>query len=312
MPLQHPAFPGRFASAAALLFALPLAGLSQTPTRTTLQANGSTLTAQVQTPLGEKVSAGTVDFVLPSGQSLGSALVQPDGTAVLPLAALPAATATAVDGSGTLPITAAFTPSTVGMAPSASVATAVPAAAATAVPDFTLTGNPTTITTPAGSYGSTAITITSSGGYAGSIQFSCSGLPGLATCTFNPTQQALQANGSFTSTLQIQTAARSGTASAGLQPLTPAAVTLAFAVPGALFLLGMRRRRFTHLLGLGLLLTTAAVTLPGCSQRYSYLKHPPPVAPGTPAGTYSVTVYADGNQGASVLEHTLVLSLVVQ
>ncbi len=300
-----------FAFRSTLLVLLPAAALAQAPTRTTLAVHDSTLAAQVQTPLGEQVSSGTVDFLLPSGQSLGSAAVQPDGTATLPLSTLPPATARAIDGSANLPVTAVYSPSG-AYAASASVAAPVPAVTTTP-PDFALTGTPTTVNVAAGAYGSTAVTITSVGGYAGAIQFSCANLPPLATCVFNPTQQALTANGTFTTTLQMQTAARSGTASAALRPLLPVSATLALAVPGALFLFGLgRRRRWTHLAGVSLLLAAATVSLPGCSQRYSYLKHPPPIAPGTPAGTFAVTIFADGNQGAAVLEHSLSVSLVVQ
>ncbi len=294
-----------------LLALLPVAALAQAPTRTTLAVRDGALAAQVQTPLGEQVASGSVDFLLPSGQSLGSAVVRQDGTATLPLSTLPPATAHAIDGSANLPVTAVYSPSD-AYSGSASVAAPVPAVTTTA-PDFALTGSPTTVSVAAGAYGSTAVTITSVGGYSGAIQFSCANLPPLATCVFNPTQQTLAANGTFTTTLQMQTAARSGTASSALEPLLPASLTLALTVPGALFLFGLgRRRRWTHLLGVSLLLAAATVTLPGCSQRYSYLKHPPPIAPGTPAGTYGVTIFADGNQGAAVLEHSLSVSLVVQ
>lgn len=45
---------------------------------------------------------------------------------------------------------------------------------------------------------------------------------------------------------------------------------------------------------------------------YGYLHHPPPVAGGTPTGTYPITIAVDGNQGSGVIENDLTVSLVVQ
>ncbi len=287
------------------------------PTRTTLTASGPTLSAAVRTATGEPVTAGTVDFLLPSGESLGSAIVGADGAATLALGKLPPGSGTSVAGDPTLPVTAVYQSSTENsvFAGSASPTAAVTSEAATTVlPDFTLTGNPTTVTAKQGAYGTTAITVTAVGGYTGAIQLSCTGLPAQVTCAFNPTQQTLGATGAFTTTLQLETQGPSGTASSSLLPLHPRA-TLALVFPGALLLLGFARRRralgHTALLGAALLLVTG-VGLTGCSQRYGYLHHPAPVAGGTPRGTFPITVVVDGAQGSSVLEHDLAISLVVQ
>lgn len=309
---------------ASLLLLLPAAPAAHAsdilPTRTTVAATrlgdaGATLTATVTTATGSPVGGGTMDFVLANGQSLGSAQVNAAGTATLSLASLPAATTTGLDGGSVLPVAAEFH----GAAGySDSTSTAIPLATpavTTAAPDFTLTGNPTTVTVKQGDYGTTAIAVTSVGGFTGPIQFSCQNLPAQVTCTFNPNQQTLAANGSFTTTLQLSTQAASGTASSAIE--THSTLALAFAFPGALALIGFvgrRRRSLRHMqwLAIAFVAVGATLGLSGCSQRYGYLHHPPTVATGTPTGTYTIAVTVDGNQVSTVTEHVLDISLVVQ
>ncbi len=322
----------RFFMLAVLL--TPVSALAQTgseaavPTRTTLTTSGSTLTAEVRTAgAGSPVAEGTVDFLLPGGQSLGSVPVGADGTATLTPATLPAATEQSVSGS-TLPLTAVYNAPGGSSALSGSASFTTPIlrpSAATVTPDFTVTGNPTTVTATRGSYGTTAITVTSVGGFTGSIQLSCTGLPAQVTCAFNPTQQILAPNGTFTTSLQLQTQGPSGTASSSLLPPSGSSQTgtqadnfaLALAIPGAFLLIGFgdtRRRalRKSKAFGFVLLIAAGSLALSGCSQRYGYLKHPAPVAPGTPIGTFPITVAVDADQGASVTEHLLSVSLIVK
>ncbi len=317
----------RLTASVLVLVPVTLHAAGSAPTRTVLTssavnagsaASSTELKAAVRTTAGTAVDAGTVDFLLGDGQSLGSAIVQADGTATLDVLKLPAGTTTAVDGAGALPVTAVYhAPSeNAAFADSASVATPVASPqATTATPDFTVTGNPTTVTTAQGSYAVTSVTVSSVGSYTGALQFSCSGLPAQVTCAFNPTQQTLTAGGSFASTLELQTQGPSGTASSSLLPVDTG-VGLALVLPGALMLLGFSGRqrkafRGGQIVGLALLLAGSGVGLSGCSQRYGYLHHPPPVAGGTPIGTFPITVAVDGNQGSTVIEHDITISLVV-
>ena len=291
----------------ALLVLLPAAyAASPAPTRVTLSASsqdqgtGEALTATIRTATGGPVNAGTVDFLLPNGQALGSALVDAQGTATLALPqTTPGSSVTAAYHSGVN--SSLFLD---GRSP----AIALPAA--TTLPDFTVTAGPATVTTTQGSYGTTAITIASVAGYAGSMEFSCSNLPAQVTCAFNPIQQSLAADGSFVSTLELQTQAASGEQSRLWS--RGGAVAYALVVPGALALFGLTRRRRGQWLAAALLLVTAVAGLSGCSQRYGYLHHPPPVAGGTPVGTYTITVAVDGSVGATVTEHDIPITLVVQ
>ncbi len=329
--LTSPALRQRIATGAAALAMLLVSAsvpavaaqaAAPAPTRTTLTEttlqSGVNLSAVVKTATGETVNVGTVDFLLSNGQSLGSAVVGTDGTATLALARLPAATTKSVEGSGEAAVTAAYQAPSGSTAYSNSASTVVAVGAAdatTAPPGFTVTGSSTTVTVKAGSYGTTALTVTSVSGYTGSIEFSCSNLPAQVTCAFTPTQQTLTANGSFSSTLQITTQGTSGPLGALQRGAGGMALALIF--PGALLLVGFagRRRKLcrgAQMLGLMLLLTGGGIGLSGCSQRYYYLHHPPLTAPGTPAGTYSIKVAVDGSQGASAIEQDIPISLVVQ
>jgi hypothetical protein len=64
-------------------------------------------------------------------------------------------------------------------------------------PNFTLSANPATLTVSRGASGTSAITITRSGGFTGSVALSASGLPAGVTATFNPTP-ATGANSTLT------------------------------------------------------------------------------------------------------------------
>ena len=333
---QHPQFThlafarriacGTAAFALLLVSASPLQAATATPTRTTLAAaaaqsgSGVKLSAAVKSIAGDAIDGGTVDFLLPNGQSLGSAIVGSDGAATLLVDSLPAATTTALDGAKEVSVTAAYHAPAGSAAYSDSNSAAVAAPQATTqAPDFSVTGNPTTVTVTSGSYGTSILTVSSLAGYTGSIEFSCSNLPAQATCAFNPTQQTLAANGTFTSTLQISTQGTSGPQTSLLQRSGKDMGTVAFALifPGALLLIGFsgRRRKLFRggqMLGIALLLVGGGLGLSGCSQRYGYLHHPPDTAPGTTAGTYLINVAVDGSQGASAIEHDLTISLVVQ
>ena len=311
------------ALAATLLFLIPATQVAHASdivaTRTALATeplgdSGAKLTATVTTATGSPVTGGTVDFVLASGQSLGSAIVGADGTASLSVTKLPPASTTTMQGSAALPLAAHYSDSgdfAASLSPATTVA--APQATTSAAPDFSFTGSPTTLTVTAGGYGSTVLTVASIGGFTGPVQFSCQDLPAQVTCAFNPTQQTLAANGTFTSTLQLGTQAPSGTASSAIE--RHSAVALACALPGALALLGLARRRRSRSiqwLAVALLVGGTTLGLSGCSQRYGYLHHPPTVATGTPAGTYSITVTANGDLVSSAIQHTLTISLVVQ
>jgi hypothetical protein len=167
------------------------------------------------------------------------------------------------------------------------------------VPDFslppTLTG--VTIASP-GQSGTTTLTITGQTSYKGTINFtaaSCSGLPSLSSCTFSPAS----VTGSGKTTITISTTA----------PHTAALQHFGIWATGGgllagVFFMGMpsgnRRKRFFSLITIGLLATAVGCGGGGSGSSQS--------VPGTPPGTYQVTVSAT----SSGLTHTTAFTLTVQ
>jgi plastocyanin len=172
-------------------------------------------------------------------------------------------------------------------------------------PDYTLTANPASATVKAGQTANFAISMTSVGGYSGSVKLSCGSLPAAATCTFSPPM--LTGSGtSANSTLTITTTAP---ATAQLEHNGRSSARLA--VWAVLLGLCFSPRRLLqsrkHLVRImaALLLTLGSLTyLAGCSSSST------PKDAGTPLGTQTISVSgADSSSGPS---HTLNIQLIVQ
>ncbi|HTZ88760.1 MAG TPA: Ig-like domain-containing protein [Alloacidobacterium sp.] len=296
------------------LFFVVAPGHSQTiGTRTALsvvsEAAGTTLTVTVKDPTGAAVSSGTVSFIS-NGLSLGSAIVQEDGTATLTLDKVPASAKqiTAVySGSGQY-------------AASSSASAQVQANATAGPPDFSVAANPTSLTLNPGQFGTVIITVTPENGFTQSVTLALAGLglPTAATSLFTPNIVTPTSTAPVTSTLQIQTTAPSTSSSRNeAAPFSGSASHVAYAMvlPGVLALVGigaMRKRgKGIRMLGVVVLLAASVSGLTACSQRYSYLHHPPAVNTGTPPGTYPLTITAYSNNGGEVTSHTLQLTLTV-
>ena len=294
----------------ALLLVLPQGHGQTLGTRTSLsvakEGAATKLTVTVKDPTGATVSDGTVSFVS-GGVSLGSAFVQEDGTATLTLDKVPA---------NAKQITAVYSGDN-SYAASASASVAVQAAATTALPDFSVAANPTSLNLTAGQYGTSIITVAPENGFGQSVTLSLSGLPAGTTSLFTPNIVTPTPTASVTSTLQIQTTASSSSSMNQGGPLGGNASHLAYAIlfPGVLALVGigaLRKRGGIQFFGIALLLIASASGLTACSQRYSYLKHPPAPNPGTPAGSYPLTITAYSNNGGEVTSHSISLTLVVK
>jgi hypothetical protein len=183
-----------------------------------------------------------------------------------------------------------------------STSTAITVTVAAIPPDYQVNIPNGTATIPAGQTATYTISITPQGGFNGTINFACSGLPAFTTCTFNPA--TLTPSGSAASTtLSIATTART-TASAQLVSGTTLAAITGFGFLGIVFLgAPSRRRRSLRWAGMLLLgLTLAFAVSCGGSPK------PPPTVTGTPPGSFSVTVTA--TSGATT--HSSVITLNVQ
>ena len=195
-----------------------------------------------------------------------------------------------------------------------SVAQAIP-------PTVTIAPSTTSLTVSAGSSVTDTLTLTSVGGYTGTLQFSCTNLPQNATCSFQPSTVTLTgAGGPQTVVATIQTAG--GTAELRLAnpspaqngPVSPAVVfwgsgllTMALATK--------KRRRFLrnyHLLVLLALLAGSGLMI-ACGGGSSASQSTAPTAPTspssvTPAGTSMVQIAAS-NSGTKVQSFTVTLTV---
>jgi len=176
----------------------------------------------------------------------------------------------------------------------------------TAAPGYTLSANPSSLTIHSGSSASTVITLTPTGGFTGTVNFSCGTLPSLVTCTFVPASLTVTSSTALTTTLTIGT---TGTAMASLGN-RPAGTVLPTLLAALILLpLGFMRRVLrtrkagSQWLGLLLLAGTclAAAGLlgtAGCGGNSS----------STPVGAYSIPITV--TSGATTVP--LNLSITIQ
>jgi hypothetical protein len=175
----------------------------------------------------------------------------------------------------------------------------------------------TSLSVAPGSSVTDTITVTPMGGYSGSLQFSCTGLPQNATCSFQPaTVTVTGTGGPQTTVVTIQTAG--STADLGTPPVpekSPLLPAAAFWAPGLLSMAFARKKarissRRSYLL-LTFVLSGAILTLAGCGGggSSSPTKVPStPNTPVTPAGTSTVQITA-ANSGTAVQSFTLTLTV---
>ncbi|HKV92064.1 MAG TPA: Ig-like domain repeat protein [Candidatus Angelobacter sp.] len=184
-----------------------------------------------------------------------------------------------------------------------STSSAVTVTVATAAPDYQISIPNGSATIAAGQSAAYNISITPQGGFNGTISFACSGLPAASSCSFNPA--TLTPSGSATSTtLTIATTARTTASARTVNGTTMAALT-GIGFLGIVFLgVPTRRRRSLHLAGMLLLAFGMAMGIASCGGS----SQPPITVPGTPPGTFSVTVTAT----SGTTTHSSVITLKVQ
>ena len=195
--------------------------------------------------------------------------------------------------------------------------------AADAGADYSINADPSSLTVTAGSSGSVALTISPTGGYSGTVNFACSGLPLYSTCTFQPASVSL--NGSNTPVTAKLTVDTSGSGHvAKLESLEPmhkspfGAGGLWFVQAGlaGLVLAGSGTGRRRHLqqrrvrAGLLLLAMVAMLIATGCA---GFSKGGTTATNSvTPAGTYSATVTASASGGSGAHHGVNVTITVVE
>ncbi|MHB8301715.1 MAG: Ig-like domain repeat protein [Acidobacteriaceae bacterium] len=260
-----------------------------------------TLTATIKAQSSGVVPQGIVSF-LSGAAVLGQAPVNNSGVATLSTSWLAA---------GSYALTAQFKGNS-GFMPSTS--TAVTENVGT--PSVTLLLSASALTVTAGSAASEALTITSAGGYSGTVRIACNNLPPGTTCSFKPESVDVSGSGGpVTIAGTIQTSAPVATAHLSpLQPTLPAnspvIPAVVFWMPGwlAAALAGTKRKlskSSRHLLVLLLLLGGVGV-LTACGGGHVSLQ---PTATGPSAATSTIQVVVTGTGN---LTQSVNLSLTVQ
>jgi uncharacterized repeat protein (TIGR03803 family) len=172
---------------------------------------------------------------------------------------------------------------------------------------FSISANPTSITISApGGTGQTTITVTPSGGFAGTVSFgasSCSGLPSGASCSFNPSNVTV----SGTTKLTIATTAASSSISPRPARGHPA-IFLGLLVPCVFLGRGRKRNRFLVLaLVAAVLLGLCLMALSGCGGSGGGNGGGGGGGGSTPSGTYTIIVTGTSSGLSSSTNITLVV-----
>jgi len=163
-----------------------------------------------------------------------------------------------------------------------------------------------TISAP-GSLASTAVNVTNSTGFNGTVSFSCSALPAGASCQFNP--PTIAATGTLATTfsaITVQTEAPTTSLRTPSHPYLPHWLAAAIFPFVSLVLVGGSRRRWRLRLFLPLLMLIMLLAACGGGGGGSGNTGPPPNS-GTPPGTYTVVVTATSSSLTSTAGFTLIL-----
>lgn len=166
-----------------------------------------------------------------------------------------------------------------------------------------LAAQTTSASVAAGGTANTTLNVTTNGSGLGAITFACSGLPSGATCSFNPASVTTTSQ----VTMSIATTAKSVVFSPQLPwPILPSAALLALlGIMATVFSRQTRKFRLRFAAGMGI---AALLIVAGCGVS---MKTPaPPHNPGTPAGTFAVTVTASSASGGATA--TSIVNLTVQ
>jgi hypothetical protein len=173
------------------------------------------------------------------------------------------------------------------------------ASTSTGVPVLALVSGTSTLTVGKASSGTDNFTLTTPNGYSGTVQFSCSGLPQYATCTFQPATLTFGGTTTSGSTMMtITTGVRADLLWPHIPQREEREIGWAglFGLPGLLAIACGRRRRLLRSMRLLVLLSLmlAGASLVGCGGSGGSGG-----SVSSPTGTYTVQVTATAPSGVS-------------
>jgi subtilase family serine protease len=178
-------------------------------------------------------------------------------------------------------------------------------------PGFSVSSSPASFTLTPGASGTSTITVTSAGGFTGTVNLTCSGAPSEATCGISPSSVTPAANASATATLTITTTAPSAIFGHRRMDPGPQMPLLVLAI-GLMGLLGLalvhkaltarRSLRWPAMAGVIVLATVGMASCGGGGGGSSG-------NPGTPAGSYTIVVTGTSS---GVTTQTLTVPLSVE
>jgi len=186
--------------------------------------------------------------------------------------------------------------------------------------DFSVTaaqGAQTTATVVAGETATYNLELSGTPGFTGTVALTCTGAPSLSACTITPFSLSLSGTNTLNTTVSVSTTARGMSVPRHLpsQPMVPLlapvwSMALAALLATAMFarlrrLRGSEPGRLRPVAAVLSIAMIAAGVLTSCGGG----AHQPP--PGTPAGTYNLTVTATAASGSATLTHKTTLTLTV-
>lgn len=175
------------------------------------------------------------------------------------------------------------------------------------VVDYTFTPSTKSLTLNAGSSGSFNLPVLPLGGFTGNVSVSCAGAPSQSTCTASPSTISLDGLHGGTVTVTLSTTAATASLRSPYPPRFFPAMFLA--LPMALFALPWGRPRVrAGVLLLALTLASSYFLLSCGGGGGSSNMVQSPSVPGTPTGTYTLTV--TGSSGS--VSHSFPISLTVK
>ncbi len=238
-----------------------------------------TLTASVASPAGPPT--GTVEFI--NGMTVLATATLKAGVASVTTAALP---------GGSYSFTAVYS-GDVNFA----VSTSATVIATVVTPNFSVAVAPSTLSIKQGGSGTAVFTVTPTGGYNQAISFACSGLPSGATCSFAPAT-LVPAGAPLSTTLIVSTSSPTASNKMHTTPGRQERDGIVFALLAGCGAFARRRKRFA-LVSTAVCCFAMLSLLGGCGSGPSTPSPSQPVAsPGTPVGTYSVSVAASVGESA--------------